>query len=148
MAVISGYEFPDDLYYEVDKHVWVRLIPGGAAQLGLTPVAYDLLRNSIVAITVKSALVGQQVTKGKSLAMVESLKYIGPLAAPFDGVLLRLNDRLAADPDLAAADPYGEGWIAEMLPSDWTAASRELVSGSAAEVAYTALLKDQGLSAD
>ena len=48
--------------------------------------------------------------------MIESLKYIGPVPAPFSGVLLRGNPAVEADPELAMRDPYGEGWIAEMRP--------------------------------
>jgi glycine cleavage system H protein len=148
MAIIQGFEFPDDLYYLIEKHVWVRPAEDGTAQLGLTPVAYKLLRDSVVAISVKSSIVGQQVAKGKSLAMVESLKYIGPLSAPFEGVFLQGNERLAAEPDLAIADPYGEGWIAVMQPADWDAARRDLVTGPAAMAAYRALLEAGKIARD
>jgi glycine cleavage system H protein len=148
MAIIRGFEFPDDLYYLIEKHVWVRLMGDGIAQLGLTPVAYTLLRNSIVAISVKSGIVGQQVVKGRSLAMVESLKYIGPLSAPFDGLFLRGNDSLASDPDPAVNDPYGKGWIAEMIPLDWDVARTDLVTGQTALAAYRALLDVQDLGQD
>jgi glycine cleavage system H protein len=146
MAVIRGFELPEDLYYVVEKHVWVRALEDGTARLGLTPVAYHMLRNSIVAISVKSALIGHQVAKGRSLAMVESLKYIGPLPAPFDGVLLGGNETLASNPDLAVADPYGDGWIADMRPADWTAARSALLTGPEALAVYEALLEDQDLS--
>jgi glycine cleavage system H protein len=142
MSIIHGFEIPDDLYYQIETHVWVRLRPDGSTQLGLTPVAYKMLRNSVVAIS------GQQVAKGRSLAMVESLKYIGPLSAPFDGVFLRGNDQLASDPDLAESDPYGEGWIAEMRPCDWDLASRDLVTGPAALAAYQAFLDIANISQD
>jgi glycine cleavage system H protein len=148
MSILHGFEFPDELYYVIETHVWVRLREDGTAQLGLTPVAYQMLRNSVVAISVKSRLVGQQVAKGQSLAMVESLKYIGPLAAPFDGFFLRGNDRLAADPELAESDPYGDGWIAEMRPADWDLASRDLVTGPAARTAYRAFLESANIARD
>jgi glycine cleavage system H protein len=148
MTIVHGFEFPDDLYYLVEKHVWVRVLEDGITRLGLTPVAYKMLRNSIVAISLKSTLVGQRVTEGKSLAMVESLKYIGPLSAPFDGILLRGNDQLASDPDLAVADPYGDGWIVEMLPADWAESRRELAFGPSAVAAYAALLTAQNISPD
>jgi glycine cleavage system H protein len=148
MSILHGFEFPDELYYLIETHVWVRLREDGTAQLGLTPVAYQMLRNSVVAISVKSRIVGQQVAKGKSLAMVESLKYIGPLAAPFDGLFLRGNDRLATDPELAEHDPYGDGWIAEMRPADWDLATRGLVTGPAAQTAYRAFLDSANISRD
>jgi len=62
MSIIRGLEFPDDLYYLIEKHVWVRPLEDGTVRLGLTPVAYKLLRNSIIAISVKSGILGQQVT--------------------------------------------------------------------------------------
>jgi glycine cleavage system H protein len=148
MAIIRGFEFPEDLFYLIEKHVWVRLLADGTAQLGLTPVAYALLRNSIVAISVKLGIVGQQVPKGRSLAMVESLKYIGPLSAPFDGLFLRGNEDLASDPDLAVNDPYGRGWIAEMVPADWDVARAELVTGAAALAAYRTSLDNENLGKD
>jgi glycine cleavage system H protein len=148
MSIIHGFEFPDDLYYLIETHVWVRLREDGTVQLGLTPVAYQMLRNSIVAISVKSRIIGQQVAKGKSLAMVESLKYIGPLSAPFDGLFLRGNDRLASDPELAESDPYGDGWIAEMRPANWDLACRDLVTGQAALDAYRANLDSANISRD
>jgi glycine cleavage system H protein len=148
MAIIRGFEFPDDLFYLIEKHVWVRLLGHGIAQLGLTPVAYTLLRNSIVAISVKMGIVGQQVPKGRSLAMVESLKYIGPLSAPFDGLFLRGNEHLASDPDLAVNEPYGKGWIAEMVPADWDDARAELLTGPAALAAYRTFLDNENLGQD
>jgi glycine cleavage system H protein len=146
MSIIHGFEFPDELFYLIETHVWVRLREDGTVQLGLTPVAYTMLRNSIVAISVRTRMVGQQVVKGKSLAMVESLKYIGPLSAPFDGLFLRGNDLLASDADLAERDPYGDGWIAEMLPADWDLASRDLVTGPAAMAAYRAFLDSANIA--
>jgi glycine cleavage system H protein len=146
VAIIRGFLFPEELYYLVEKHVWTREIGGGLVRVGLTPVAFKLLRNSLVAITIRSGQIGREVPQGKSIAMVESLKYIGPLAAPFTGRLVRGNPQVQADPDLAAADPYGEGWIAEMEPADWETARAELVTGPAAMAAYRALLELQNIS--
>jgi glycine cleavage system H protein len=136
VAVIRGWDFPEDLYYQIPKHVWVKLMPGGLVRVGLTPAGYQLLGNSLIAISVKKKQIGQLVAKGKSLAMFESLKYIGPLAAPVSGVLVRANDRVLADPDLAAVDPYGEGWIAEVQPSAWDVEKAALVTGEAGIQAY------------
>jgi glycine cleavage system H protein len=148
MATIRGFDFPEDLYYFVEKHVWIRSLGGGLTRLGLTPVAYRLLRNSLVAISVRPKLLGQEVSRGKTVAMVESLKYIGPLPAPFTGVVVRANERLMADPDLAVADPYGAGWIAELQAADWTRDAVGLLTGAAAMTAYRALLEAQNIKND
>lgn len=145
MATIRGFEFPEDLYYLVEKHVWVRPVVDGRVRIGLTPVAYQQLRHSLVAISVRPKALGQEIPKGRSVAMVESLKYNGPLLAPLTGIVLSANEALLADPDQAVADPYGAGWIVEMQPSDWAAARAELHTGPAALAAYQALLEAQGI---
>ncbi len=145
---LNGFEFPEDLYYLVDKHVWVRPIGEGLARVGLTPVVYKLLRHSLVAISVRPKTLGQEVPQGKSVAMVESLKYIGPLAAPFTGVVERANALAESNLEAFIADPYGDGWIVEMRPTDWAAARAALLTGDAAMQAYRTLLEAQNLQGD
>ncbi len=145
MAHIRGFELPDDLYYLVEKHVWVAAPVDGVNRVGLTPVAYQLLRHSLVAISVKASVIGKVVEKGKSVAMIESLKFIGPLPAPFTGTVLRSNPLLADDPAIAERDPYGEGWVVEMAAQDWASAAAALVTGETGLAAYRKLLESQNI---
>ena len=87
MTIIRGFELPDHLYYFIEKHVWIAPLGDGLTRLGMTSVGYHLLRDTLVAISIQSKLLGTVVPKGKSIAMVESLKYIGPIPAPFAGVV-------------------------------------------------------------
>jgi glycine cleavage system H protein len=145
MAIIRGFSLPEDLYYLVEKHVWASAPVSGVSRVGLTPVAYQLLRHSLVAISIKQSNIGKEVAKGKSVAMVESLKFIGPVPAPFTGVVVRGNAAVEADPSIAESDPYGEGWIVEMSTPDWEAAAAGLVTGEAAMSAYRKLLESQNI---
>jgi glycine cleavage system H protein len=145
LTTIHGFELPDHLYYLIEKHVWVAPRGGGLARLGMTSVGYHLLRDTLVAISVQAKVLGIAVPKGKSIAMVESLKYIGPLPAPFAGVVERVNEMVQVEPDLAAADPYGTGWIAELRTADWESAAAGLLTGEAAMIAYQALLRAQNI---
>lgn len=145
MATVRGFDLPDDLYYFVEKHVWIGPLDNGLARLGMTPVGYHLLRDTLVAISVRPKVLGSEVPRGKSIAMVESLKYIGPLPAPFTGVVERFNELVQIEPDQAAVDPYGIGWIAEMRASDWKDAAAQLLTGEAAMAAYRALLEAQNI---
>jgi glycine cleavage system H protein len=145
LTTIRGFELPDHLYYLIEKHVWVAPRGGGLARLGMTSVGYHLLRDTLVAISIQAKVLGIAVPKGKSIAMVESLKYIGPLPAPFAGVVERVNEMVQVEPDLAAADPYGTGWIAELRTSDWESAAAGLLTGDAAMTAYQALLQAQNI---
>jgi glycine cleavage system H protein len=84
--------------------------------------------------------------QGKSLATVESSKFVGPVPAPVSGVLVRANDKVAADPMLAVTDPYGEGWIAEMKPTSWDTEKASLVTGADGIAKYQAKLEADKIS--
>lgn len=146
MATIRGFHLPEDLYYWVEKHVWVRPGLDEGWLLGLTPVAYHLLHHSLEAITVKRGLLGNETVRGKSVALVESVKYIGGVPAPFTGVVVRVNERLMSEPDLAEQDPYGEGWIVVMQPADPAAALAGLVTGAPMLAEYGKLIEAQNIT--
>ncbi len=146
MATINGCNLPEDLYYLVDKHVWVKPISENLVRVGMTQVAAKLSGGKLTAVTVKAKNVGKEVAQGKSLATVESSKFVGPVPAPVTGTLVRANDQLAINPNLAVSDPYGEGWIAEMQPGNWEADKASLVTGAAGLAAYQAKLEADGVS--
>ena len=146
MTTDSGCNLPEDLFYLIDKHVWAKPVEGGLVRVGMTTVAAKLSGGKLAAITVKTKNIGQEVKQGKSLATVESSKFVGPVPAPVTGVLLRANDKLAADPNIAVADPYGEGWIAEMQPTDWENEKGALATGADGLAKYQAKLDADGVT--
>lgn len=146
MANIRGCNLPDDLYYLVEKHVWAKPLEGGVVRVGITAVAGKLSGGKLAAITVKAKNIGQEVKQAKSIATVESSKFVGPVPAPISGVLLRANDKLSSDPNLAVSDPYGEGWVAEMQATDWEAEKGILVTGTEGVAAYQAKLEADNIS--
>lgn len=146
MANVRGCNLPDDLYYFIEKHVWARPMDGGLVRVGITAVAAKLSGGKLAAVTVKAKNIGQEVKQGKSVATIESSKFVGPVPAPVAGVLLRANEKLVSDPNLAVADPYGEGWVAEMQASDWEGDCAALVTGAAGVAAYQAKLEADNIS--
>ena len=148
MTNVRGCNLPEDLYYLIEKHVWAKPMDGGVIRVGITSVAGKLSGGKLAALTVKTKNIGQEVKQAKSLATVESSKFVGPVPAPITGVLLRANDKLSSDPNLAVSDPYGEGWVAEMQSSDWDAEKGALVTGADGIAAYQAKLEADGISCD
>lgn len=146
MATLRGCELPEDLYYLIDKHVWVRKLEGNLVRLGMTSVAAKLAGGTLNAVTVSARKIGQEIAQGKSVATLESSKFVGPVPAPVSGVLVRGNDRLEADPNVAATDPYGEGWIAEVEATRWDAEVSGLATGPEGVAAYGAKLEADGVS--
>ena len=146
MGTIRGCHLPDDLYYYAEKHVWAKPLGDGLVRVGMDAVAVKLSGGKLTALTVKAKNIGTEVVKGKSLAIVESSKYVGPVPAPVTGVVERANDKLAADPNLAVRDPYGEGWIAEMRAGQWEAEKAGLLFGPEGLAAYQAQLEAQNIT--
>jgi glycine cleavage system H protein len=146
MATIRGCNLPDDLYYLIEKHVWAKPLGNGLIRVGITAVAGKLSGGKLAAITVKAKNIGMEVKQAKSIATVESSKFVGPVPAPISGVLQRANEKLAADPNLAISDPYGEGWVAEIQASDWENEKGGLATGAGGISAYQAAMEAKGIS--
>ena len=148
MSDVRGCNLPDDLYYLVEKHVWAKPMGDGVVRVGITSVAGKLSGGKLAAITVKSKKIGSEIAQKKSLATVESSKFVGPVPAPITGILQKANEKLVTDPNLAVSDPYGEGWVAEMQASDWDGEVGELVTGADGIAAYQAKLEADGISCE
>ncbi|OGO10414.1 MAG: hypothetical protein A3K46_01940 [Chloroflexi bacterium RBG_13_60_9] len=148
MTTVRGCNLPEDVFYLIEKHVWAKPVDGGSVRVGMTAVAAKLSGGKLAAVTIRKKNLGQPVAQGKSVATVESSKYVGPVVSPVSGTLLRGNDKLEADPNLAVTDPYGEGWIAEIQASAWDAEKGGLATGSDGIAKYQAKLEADGISCE
>jgi glycine cleavage system H protein len=83
--------------------------------VGVTDFAQDAL-GDVVFVSLPE--VGSQVSAGDSLGEIESTKSVSEIYAPFAGEIVARNDELDGRPDLVNSDPYGEGWVVTIRPSD------------------------------
>lgn len=104
---------PDDLRYTAD-HEWVAAADD-AVKVGITHFAQDALGDIVY---VQLPEVGESVEPGEPLGEVESTKSVSEIYAPIAGVVVARNDRLAEEPELINADPYGDGWLVAIEPGD------------------------------
>ena len=108
--------YPDDLKY-TSEHEWVR-VPGesdGSVRVGITHYAQDAL-GDIVYVSLPE--VGETVAAGNPCGELESTKSVSDIFAPVDGEVVARNDALDATPELVNNDPYGGGWLFEVVPTD------------------------------
>ena len=103
---------PDGLRYSRD-HLWV-LVDGEQARIGITDHHQDALGEIVFA---KLPEVGQSITSGDAAAEVESSKSVSDVYAPISGSVVGINERLAANPGLLNSDPYGSGWLYDVMMS-------------------------------
>ncbi|NCZ93446.1 MAG: glycine cleavage system protein GcvH [Actinobacteria bacterium] len=103
---------PSDLRYSRD-HLWV-LVDGEQARVGITDHRQDALGEIVFA---KLPQVGDSIGAGQTVAEVESSKSVSDVYAPISGSVVGVNERLADSPGLLNTDPYGSGWLYDVMMS-------------------------------
>ena len=88
---------PEDLRYSTD-HEWARL-EGTRVRVGITDYAQSQLGDVV-------------------FSEIESMKSVSEIYAPLDGAIVEVNGELADVPQKINEDPYGEGWICVIEPTD------------------------------
>ncbi|BAU49543.1 glycine cleavage system protein H [Sulfurifustis variabilis] len=141
MGVVRGCNIPEELHYNIDNNVWARREADGNVSVGLTSYACSLA-GEIVSYTPKKA--GKAIEKDKSCATVESGKWVGPVKAPVAGEVVAINDAVTAKPGTINRDPYGEGWIVRLKPTNWDADATALKTGNDALQAFEAKMNADG----
>jgi glycine cleavage system H protein len=104
---------PEDLRYS-SNHEWAR-VEGDKVRVGITDYAQDTL-GDVVFVQVPD--VGTEVEAGAAFGEVESTKSVSELYAPVAGTIVEVNADLADTPNRLNEDPYGEGWVCVIEPSD------------------------------
>jgi len=141
MGAVRGCNIPEDLYYNVENNVWARREDDGTVTIGMTSYACSLA-GTIVSYTPKK--VGKDVKQDKSCATVESGKWVGPVKAPVAGEVTATNDAVSGNPGLINEDPYGDGWLVKMKPSDWDGEASGLVTGGDALSSFESKMEADG----
>ncbi len=104
---------PEELRYSKD-HEWART-EGDRIRVGITDYAQDAL-GDVVFVDLPGPETA--VETGGKLGEVESTKSVSEIYAPIAGRVVAVNDALSDAPEKLNEDPYGDGWICEMVPAD------------------------------
>jgi glycine cleavage system H protein len=107
-------EIPENLKYSTD-HDWVLLEDDGLVVIGITDHAQEAL-GELVFVEVPEE--GQLFQRGESCAVVESVKAASDVNAPITGEVASVNAALEESPELVNQNPYDEGWLIRLRPSD------------------------------
>ena len=110
-------EFPEDLRY-TKEHEWTR-VEGGRVRIGITDFAQDALGDVVY---VDLPEVGATVEADQPLGEVESTKSVSDVYSPISGTIVERNPLIDERPELVNEQPYGDGWLLVIEPSDAAAA--------------------------
>jgi glycine cleavage system H protein len=119
----EGYAFPDELKYE-KNHFWARIV-GDLVVTGAT----EFISKQAGDITfVDLPEEGDDLSQGKPFGSIESGKWVGRIYAVVSGEIAEVNRELEDEPEKVNADPYGDGWICKIKPSNLDADMAGLMS--------------------
>ena len=105
---------PSNLKY-VDSHEWARVESDGSVTVGISDHAQGALGDLVF---VEVPEVGRALTKGGAAAVVESVKAASDVYSPVSGEVIAANESLSGSPELVNSDPYGDGWLFKVKPSN------------------------------
>lgn len=106
-------DFPTNVKY-TSEHEWIR-VEGEEAYVGITDYAQDQL-GDIVFVDVTAE--GETLEQGEVFGTIEVVKTVSDLFLPVGGEVLEINPALEENPELVNKDPYGDGWLIRIRPTD------------------------------
>jgi len=137
MVKVEDYEVPENLYYH-KQYMWAS-VENGKVKIGVSDFAQKQLRE-IVYVELPS--VGDTITQNEPFGTLESVKAVSDLIAPVSGTVEDVNEELESKPELLNEDPYGEGWILTVAPTNLDADLKALLNFDAAVQWHKELAKE------
>jgi glycine cleavage system H protein len=107
------FDVPDDRRY-TESHEWAHA-DGDTVRVGITDFAQDELGDIVF---VELPEVGDELGPDEVFGIVESIKAVSDLHTPIRGTVTAVNEGLFDAPELVNDDPFGDGWMLELEPTD------------------------------
>lgn len=105
---------PEGLKYAKSDE-WIK-VEGDEGIIGISDFAQDQLSDVVyVELMVEE---GDLVSKGDTIATVESVKAAADVVFPASGTVITVNEALADSPEALNTDPYVKGWIVKITLDD------------------------------
>ena len=129
MVKVNGFEIKEDLYYWKKNGTWVKIEPDGNARIGIA----DVIAKSFPTVNFVKPLAKGSVKQGDKIALINVVKTTAAVETPVSGEIVQINEVRRPKAKIVKDDPYGEGWIALIKPSNLEEDLKSLVKGYSAE---------------
>jgi glycine cleavage system H protein len=111
----SKLRIPQGLFFS-RNHTWTHLERSGIAKIGLDDL---LIRITGDVTVINHAKPGDTIRKGDLLASINQDGKLLNILSPISGEVQSGNPILQEQPDLLQEDPFRQGWIYRVKPTDW-----------------------------
>jgi len=119
------FDFKSDRFYN-SNHLWSKQDETRQITVGMDELGLDSL-GELAYLTLPSQ--GTPVEMGKAMGSMEAAKMTSELVAPVSGIVIEKNDKVLQNPLLVNEEPYGNGWLVKIEPTNWEEESEAMVSG-------------------
>ncbi len=100
---MASYRYESNLQY-THTHEWARQDAPALVVVGISDPAQDMMSDIVF---VELPAVGESVSAGDAIAVVESVKAAEDVISPVTGTVVAVNTDLIDTPELVNSDPYG-----------------------------------------
>ena len=121
------YKIDENAYY-TKEHEWAKKQDDGMVLVGVDDFAQASLHEVVY---VELPEMDSDVAQSDAAGAVESVKAVSDFYCPVSGKVVAVNESLLDNPDKINTDPYGEGWIAKIEPSNLDADLAGLMDAAA-----------------
>ncbi len=128
MKEVFGFRVPTDVYYLHQGHAWVALEGTDQVRVGLDDFSQKLIGP---ADKIKLPQIGRTYYQDHVCFSLSKEGRKASFEAPVDGVIETVNPKVRQQPNLVHDDPYGEGWLFLVKPSNLQGNLHNLSSGEA-----------------
>lgn len=122
----AGFDVARDYYYH-HGHTWARVEYGGRVRIGVDDFTARLLGPQEAVDTPR---LGDTIEQGQPQATLVRQGNKAEPMSPVDGKVLAVNPRIKEKADTTNADPYGDGWLMVIQPTNLRKNLKNLLFGT------------------
>jgi len=128
MAEVFGFQVPTKNYFLHRRHAWAVLEDSGKVRVGMDDFSQKILGP---ADELKLPEVGKVYYQDHVCMALLRQGHKASVVAPVDGTIEAVNPKVLQNPSLIHDDPYGEGWMFLVNPTNLKQNMENLFSGQA-----------------
>ena len=140
---LLGFDYPDSLYYWLERDMWARRLDGGLVQIGITTFGVRISGDFFMC---RPKAVGTELEQGQTVAVAELNKSVVTIKTPVSGIVREVNPLLADTPEIIQHEPYSRGWLVAIEPTRWDEDLQRLHHGTQMEEAAITRMRLENLN--
>ena len=126
--LVNGFQVPEHVRFH-PGHTWALSESPNLVRVGIDDFASKLI-GKVEAVSMPQR--GQWIRQGQKILSFKRNGVVVDMVSPIEGSVSDINEAVAANPEVASKDPYGEGWLVTVQSPDAKTNFRNLMGGAMA----------------